>query len=293
MKKVFRAGILALLCLTLLAVSPGHLDAQALVFGTYPFGDPVRVQRGLTPLVHYLTETTGIPMRLVVTRDYNELSRRIVDGTVSFAWIGSANYVKTRVSVPSVRYLATYLEWNRQRTEAQPYYRAAIVTMASSDIRTLQDLRSTRFGFTDLDSTSGYAYPRMILASEGIDPAEFFQSVFFLGKHENIIQSLLAGSLDAGAISDGTYYNAREAHGDIFRVLAWSEPIPLDAIVAAGSVPMQQVETVRAALLAVPADHPVNVSIQDIFGWPAAGFAVLGDTFYDSVDRALGLTGAE
>ena len=260
-----------------------------MVFGSYPFGDPVRVQRGLSPLVQYLAEVTGTPMRLVVTRDYQELSRRMADGTVDFAWIGSANYARTRITVPSVQYIATYLEWNQDRTERLSFYRAAILTRSNSEFETLQSLKGARFGFTDRDSTAGYTYPRMMLTTAGFDYAEFFGSVFFLGTHENVIRALLAGSLDAGAVSDGTLFNAQVEHGDRFRVLAWSPPIPLDAVVAAAHVPPALVTAVRNALVALPADHPVHDSIERVFGWPAAGFAVMPDGFYEPVFRALQL----
>ena len=268
---------------------PALMHAEPLVFASYPFGDPVRVQRGLSPLVEYLSAATGTPMRLVVTRDYQELSRRLGDGTVDFAWIGSANYARTRISVPSIQYIATYLEWDRDRTERISFYRAVILARADSDFETLESLRGTRFGFTDRDSTAGYAYPRMMLTTAGFDYAEFFRSVFFLGTHENVIRALLAGSLDAGAVSDGTLLNAQTEHGDRFRVLAWSPPIPLDAVIAAEHVPPALVTAVRNVLVALPPDHPVHDAIERVFGWPAAGFNVMPESFYEPVFRALEL----
>ncbi|TVR03694.1 MAG: phosphate/phosphite/phosphonate ABC transporter substrate-binding protein [Spirochaetaceae bacterium] len=268
---------------------PLIVHAEPLIFASYPFGDPVRVQRGLAPLVEHLADVTGTPMRLVITRNYQELSSRLADGTVDFAWIGSANYDRTRIQVPSIQYLATYLEWNRERTERISFYRAVILTLADSEFETVESLRGTRFGFTDPDSTAGYAYPRMMMMTAGINYSQFFGSVFFLGTHENVIRALLAGSLDAGAVSDGTLFNAQSEHGDQFRVLMWSPPIPLDAVVAADHVSPALTAAVRNALLALPADHPVHDTIERVFGWPAAGFSVMPDEFYDPVFRALEL----
>lgn len=267
--------------------------AQTYTFATYPFGDPDRIYRAFAPLVDGLGSAVGVPMRLVVTRDYHELSERIADGSVDFAWIGSANYVVTRRVVPDLRYLATYMERDASGTRVQPYYQSVILTLASSGIRDFDDLAGGRFGFTSPDSTSGYAYPRMILKNEGIEPAEYFRSVFFLGRHNDVIAALLAGSLDAGACSDGTYYNAVAEHGDLFRVLRWSEPIPLDAVVAAPHVGERLSLRVRDYLVSLGADDPGIRAIEEAVGWPAAGFSIRTGEFYDSVEDAMEYTAGQ
>lgn len=266
------------------------VPAEELTFATYPFGDSSRIYRAFRPLTEYIAAETGEGVRLVVTRDYQELSDRLVDGSVDLAWIGSANYVKTRERLPEVRYLATYVERSISAGRVQPFYQSVIVTTAAAPYRSLNDLAGARFGFTSPDSTSGYAYPRMMLDAEGIVPDEFFASVFFLGRHDDVINALLAGSLDAGAVSDGTYYNARDRHGDRVRVLAWSEPIPLDALVAAPHVQPDVAERVRRAVLALDESHRATRAIRDELGWPAVGFESRSDQFYDSVERALDYT---
>jgi phosphonate transport system substrate-binding protein len=282
-------GLFCVLLVGTLLPLPGQdQPRESLVFATYPFGDAESIFRAFSPLVEYLAEETDRSIRLVVTRDYQELSDRLADGTVDIAWIGSANYVKTRRAVPDIRYLATYLERDVTGEVVQPYYRSVILTLAASEIHSLSDLAGKRFGFTSPDSTSGYYYPRMVLLREGLDPETFFGSVFFLGRHGDVINALLAGSLDGGTVSDGTYYNAVAGEGERFRVLAWSEPIPLDAVVAAAHLDSSLAGTLRTALTAIPEHHRTNRAIREHLGWNAAGFTVQPHSFYDSVERALG-----
>lgn len=284
-------SVISLLVTLSLASAP--LTAQELTFATYPFGDAATIYRAFSPTVEHIAAELGTPVRLVVTRDYAELSDRLVDGTVDLAWIGSANYVKTRERLPSVRYMATYLERSNAGGRVQPYYQSVIIARSDSRYRTLGDLEGARFGFTSPDSTSGYAYPRMILAAAGIDPEEYFRTVFFLGRHTDVISALLAGSLDAGAVSDGTYHNAIGEYGEIFTVLEWSEPIPLDAIVAAPHLAPETVATVRDILVQLPESHPAVQAVARELGWPAAGFEVRSDSFYDTVETALGYSGSQ
>jgi phosphonate transport system substrate-binding protein len=271
----------------LLLFSPGIAASDSLVFGAYPFGDPAIVHSALKPLTDYLSEKTAEDIRLVVTRDYKELFLRLADGTVDFAWIGSSNYVKSKKEIPGLHYLATYLELDVSSGKELSYYHSYIITLVESGIGSLEDLEGRRFGFTDPESTSGYAYPKMILEKSGIVPEQFFGSLFYLGRHDNVIGALLSGSLDAGAVSDGTYVNAVKAHGEKFRILARSEPIPLDAVAAAPHVDQLLRSRVRSALTALTPESPSMKAVQRIFGWPAAGFSVEASGFYDSVERAL------
>lgn len=277
----------------LLALGSHPATAQELTFATYPFGDGNTIYRAFLPTVEHLATELGVPVRLVVTRDYAELSDRLVDGTVDIAWIGSANYVKTRERLPSVRYVATYMERSLAGGRVQPYYQSVILTRSDSPYRSLEELAGTRFGFTSPDSTSGYAYPRMILADRDIQPEEFFGAVYYLGRHSDVINALRAGSLDAGAVSDGTYHNAVDEHGEIFTVLEWSEPIPLDAIVTAPGVSAATVAAIGRILTEMPESHTAVEAVRRELGWPAAGFEVRSDNFYDTVERALGYTSGQ
>lgn len=276
---------MVLLAFAVLPQTPAH--TQQLTFATYPFGDADTIYRAFRPTVEYIAAEIGQPVRLVVTRDYQELSDRLVDGTVDIAWIGSANYVKTRRRLPAIQYITTYLERSSATGELQPYYQSVILARSDSRYRSLQDLEGARFGFTSPDSTSGYAYPRMMLAAAGIDPETYFESIFFLGRHSNVISALNAGSLDAGAVSDGTYYNTVVDYPQQFTVLEWSVPIPLDALAAAPHLGRNTVLQVRQALEALPETHPSVQVIQRELGWPAAGFATLSDALYNSVETAL------
>lgn len=264
----------------------GHADSITLA--TYPFGDAAIIHKAFSPLAQYLEEALSVPVQLVVTRDYGELAGRLREGTVDLAWIGSANYVHIFESAPAPQYIATYRERSMESGQLQAFYRAAILALSNSEYASLDDLEGVRFGFTDPDSTSGHAYPRMMLAQAQIEPESFFANIYYLGTHRSVIEALLAGSIHAGAVSDGTYYNAMTDYPAQFRVIAWSDPIPLDAFVAAAEVPEATVDQVRQALLDIGAgDHPVNQAIRDQLGWPAAGFEKRSAEFYRPLAQAL------
>ncbi len=275
----FAATALALLAMCASA------SAAEVRLGIFPSNDPAKLYAVMRVLGDYLAAETGDTYTPVVTRDYDELAQRVRDRTVDIAWVNTLNYVRLASDVPSARYLVTYMERNENTGKVTPFYQSYVVATTASGIATLDGIRGKRFAFTDRASTSGYAVPHRMLADHGIDPDADFASVVFLKRHDRVVEALLAGAVDAGAISDGTYFSARRAHGDALRILARSEPIPLDAIVSSGSLPADTVAKVKAALLRMGGQDPFCAAMRTTLGWNAAGFAERDDRFYDPVRR--------
>ncbi len=253
----------------------------------YPMTDPQKLLPPIRVLAGYLGERSGEIITPIITRDYNEMVLRLEDRTVDIAWLNPVNYLKLKERLPDLQYIATYMEFNQDAGEIIPYYHSYIITLKESTITAISQAQDQRMAFTDPGSTSGYAYPAMMLRKLGIEPETYFRNVFFLKRHDRVIEALVAGSIDLGAVSDGTYHSAVQTHGDIFRVLLKSDPIPLDAIVSPAHIPPERVAMYREALAAMALDHPFNTTMEEMLGWPAAGFSVLDDSLYDGFREAL------
>lgn len=274
------------LAITLVPLTASTARAD-LRLAVYPMTDPQKLLPPMRILAEYLGERTGEVITPIITRDYHEMVLRLEDRSVDIAWLNPVNYLKLRERLPNLRYIATYMEFNQDAGEVIPYYHSYIITLKESAITELSQARDQRMAFTDVGSTSGYAYPAMMLRNLDIEPEEYFRNVFFLKRHDRVIEALVAGSIDLGAVSDGTYHSAVQTHGDIFRILLKSDPIPLDAIVAPGHISPERAAIYQEALAAMPREHPFNAVMQEMLGWPAAGFSVLDDSLYDGFREAL------
>lgn len=277
---------LCLALMFLLLANIANADSHT-KFAIYPMTDPQRLMEPMRILSEYLGGHTGEAITPVITRDYNEMVLRLEDRSVDIAWLNPVNYLKLKERLPSLQYIATYMEMGKETGEPTPYYHAYIITRKDSGIEDLAQARGRNFAFTDLGSTSGYAYPAMMLRQRGIEPESFFQKVFFLQRHDRVIEALVSGSIDVGAVSDGTFHAAAQDHGDIFHILAKSDPIPLDAIVAPGHISAERAALYQELLRSLPLDHPFNAAMREHLGWPAAGFAVRGDSLYDGFREAM------
>lgn len=261
--------------------------AAELRLAVYPMTDPQKLLSPMRVLAEYLSDQTGETIVPIITRDYNEMVLRLEDHSVDIAWLNPVNYLKLKERLPGLRYIATYMERNQDAGEIIPFYHSYIITLKESAITEISQARDLRMAFTDVGSTSGYAYPSMMLRKRGIDPDTFFRNVFFLKRHDRVIEALVAGSIDLGAVSDGTYHSAVQTHGDIFRILIKSDPIPLDAIVAPDHISPERVAIYQKALAAMPLEHPFNTTMEATLGWPAAGFSIRDDSLYEGFREAL------
>lgn len=262
------------------------LSAKEYIFATYPSNTPSKVIEALTPLMEYLSAQSGDTFKLVVTKDYEELTKRIEEKSVDFAWVNTKNFVLLKGKIPSLRYLVTYLEHSKSG-KITPYYQSFIVALKDANITSLEEAKGKHFAFTDKESTSGYAYPMMIFEERHINPYTFFQKVFFLKKHDKVIEALMTHSIEVGAISDGTYYNALEKYGEHFTILETSQPIPLDAIVASENVSQEESQRIAHLLEAIPLDSPSNKAFEEHLGWASAGFVKKDERFYETFKRTF------
>lgn len=262
------------------------LHAKEYIFATYPSNNPAKIIRAFAPLMEYLSANTNDTFKLVVTKDYDELFSRIEEKSVDFAWVNTKSFVLLKEKNPSLRYLATYLEHSKNG-QITPYYQSFIVTLKSLHVNALEEAKGKHFAFTDKDSTSGYAYPMLMLEERHINPYTFFQKVFFLKKHDKVVEALVNRSIDVGAMSDGTYYNAAEKYGDQFTILAASEPIPLDAIVASANVSQDESKRIAILLEQIPIDSAINKAFEAFLGWESAGFVRKDERFYEPFKRIL------
>ncbi len=219
-------------------------------FGIVRAVDAASARAKLTEACEQLSRALGVVVFPHQAVSYRDLADGIERGTLGFAWL------------PPM--LAIELEDRRQiepvalpvRRGTTSYHSAIVARRGSA--KTLDDLRGKRMAWVDKASAGGYVVPRMHLVGAGFDVRNLFASEMFVGTHDAVVDTLLAGRADVGATfctvdprshrvvqagwtaADGT------AHKPV-DVVALAGPIPNDAIFAHVSVGLD----LRAKLLSV------------------------------------------
>ncbi len=112
---------------------------------------------------------------------------------------------------------------------------SVIIVRNDSGLRQIDELRGKRIAFGYPESTTSNLIPRMMLRQGKIGPADLTDDATLLksqahkiyfeyaGSHQAVIEAVLAGTVDAGAVLN-VYYDRNEDRGLV--ALSTSEPYP-------------------------------------------------------------------
>ncbi len=227
-----------------------------------------------SPLINWLGQETGVKFVMVGVQDYEQSVNLLANGEVDLAFMGAGSLIAAQKQEPEVRMLATYSYWSEELEEMIDSYTSMIITLKTrDDVNSLQDLAGMKFGFVAEDSTSGFRVPYIMLRDQEIDYETYFDEFFFVGNHAGVADAVVAESIDAGTIASDLLPLSIESHGDVFKVIAESTPIPGPGIAVHPSVQAELQTKIQEAL--VRADPMLFEATA------ADGFVIRPDSFYD------------
>ena len=203
-----------------------------------------------------LSEALGIKVSEVNASDYNAVVEAMRTGKADIAFYGPVSYVQAAERANAEVLVVPAKEGKKENAG----YTSQIIVRADSDIQTLEDLRGKSFAFVDPSSTSGNYVPTLELmnAIDGLTNDDlhtnggFFESVIYSGKHQNGLQSVLNGDVDAAPISSDTLRQeiaAGRANEADLRIIHESAVIPASPFAIRGDLPDDLKEAVKEFLL--------------------------------------------
>ena len=157
------------------------------------------------PLQAYLSEALGVPVKLIIPKDYNATIEGLGNGSYDFAIFGAVSYVKAHKKFDVVPLV---------QRDIDKQFHSLFITQADSSIKSLADLKGKRFAFGDVVSTSGHIMPYRNMVDAGINPEKDLQWTRFTGSHAATVQAVAAGIADAGSV-DETVFKSLVADGKV------------------------------------------------------------------------------
>lgn len=231
----------------------------------------------------YLKKETGLEIMLYVPKDYDELVEQFGKDKPCFGMMSSQSYV-----VANKKYGAQ-VKLRAVRFGHSVYY-GMIVVNSASGFKKLSDLNGKTIAYTDPLSTSGYLYPKKLLARKGVALGKEIMA----GKHDEVIRLVYEGKADAGAAffsppsSTGDIRDARErlksTYPDVEKrvtILTKTEPIPNDPIVFSKDFDLNTARKLYTALVKMAIDKEGKQVLLDLYG--IEGFAKASDADYNSL----------
>jgi phosphonate transport system substrate-binding protein len=162
-----------------------------------------------------------------------------------------------------------------RRARGDVEYHTVFFALSSSGLESVQDLNGHIIAFDEKYSTSGYMLPLAYLIEAGLNPVEVGSvessvandeiGYVFAGEDETIIQWVVSGRVIAGVTHNLQYAEIPEETRAEFTILAETESVPRQVVMASPDLSPEVIAAVQAVLLAM-AESEEGVAIMDGFG---------------------------
>lgn len=202
-------------------------EENEIIFGVNPFTKPDTIKKTYVPILEEVCETLDLKARTIILKDYDALIDSIASGIIDIGWFSPFAYINAKKK-SNIEPLVS------PKVNGKDFYNGYIITLKNNDINSLKDLKKKHFGYVDVNSASGYLYANHVLEINGIKPKRDFSKYSFLGSHDNVIQSVLSGEIDAGATYDEAFERMKDEGYPMekLEIIGKSADIPKDAIAA-------------------------------------------------------------
>ncbi|HZW24461.1 MAG TPA: PhnD/SsuA/transferrin family substrate-binding protein [Gallionella sp.] len=219
-----RTSLRRLLASLALLLAAGALWAEPVRIGVLAFRSKPQTLAQWKPLETVLERQMPERDFEIEALDYAELNLAVASRRLDFVLTNPGHYVllaqRSGLSAP----LATLV--NAEHGRPMYAYGGTILTLASSDIRTLADLRGRRVATATHEALAGYQMQAYELAIQGI-PAPAGELLVETGMpHDRVVEAVLGGRADAGFVRSSVIEQmAREGKLDLarVRVLNWQD----------------------------------------------------------------------
>ncbi len=215
---------------------------RPLTLAVLPYLSATELHVRFQPLLAWLGQEMGHPLELLVAPDYETMVSMVGLDAVDLAYIGPAPFVRMAERHGPKTLLG------RLSVDGKATFTGVIVTRTNARLTALSDLRGKRFAFGDRLSTMSHLIPHHMLVEAGVRLSDL-QGHAFLGSHTNVVQAVLSGEFDAGAVKDEVFTQYRDSG---LRSLARTPPISQQVFLATTRLSADLASAAGAALARAP-----------------------------------------
>jgi phosphonate transport system substrate-binding protein len=229
-------------------------------------------------LIEYLGNKLGQETKLVQRVTYGEVNDLLAVGEVDIAFVCSGAYIELRQKKVAELLVVPVVDG------ATTYY-SLILARNNLAVRSLSDLRGSRFAFVDPLSNTGFLFPNWRIHQRGETAEAFFSETVFSNSHEASIGMVAGGMVDAAAVDnlvfDAVVADSPEVRGKV-QIVEKSEGFGIPPVVVRTGVTPAAKRAYREALLSAHEDEVGRESLRRL-GFD--GFTPGDEEAYDRVEQ--------
>ncbi len=223
-KFIFNLIVLAFIFTPLRISAKQDVLQEEILIGLIPEQNIFKQMDRYRPLASYLSEKSGVRIRLTILSRYGDIVERFVSRGMDGAFFDSLTGVMA-VTKLGVEPVARPVNLDGTST-----VRSYIFVRADSRINSVSDMKGKRIVFVDRATATGYLFVIAFLQEKGIsDINKYFGEYFFTGSHDSAIYSVLDNRADIGS-AQSTIFNMLVSKDPTIRkelhIIAQSEEFP-------------------------------------------------------------------
>jgi phosphate/phosphite/phosphonate ABC transporter binding protein len=253
-------------------------EVRRVRLGLTPYLRPQDLLRDTEPFRAWMQDRLGVPVSMTVAANYDGLGQMLARGEIDLAAFSPYGYLRAQQGGIGLRPLVTVIADGSARSAGY------VVVRDDSPVRTVEELKGARVAFVDPASTSGWLMSSALLLKKGVHPSKDLGGAAFLGSHDAVLDAVLAGTFDAGAVYQGAlamWGSRNTASVHRFRIVGKTSRMPRDVYCVRKDAP----EGLADALLALLADfstlHPDGRTVLDPMS--VNGFVRVDDSAFDEL----------
>lgn len=224
-----------LLTLFLTSTHAASADGKnVLTFGVVPQESSSKLAEQWTPLMNYLTEHLGKPVRFATAPDIPTFEKRVINGEYDIAYMNPYHYVEFSDN-PGYQAIAR---------EAAKRIHGIVVVRQASDIKTLADLEGSTIVFP-----APAAFAATILVRAELEKLGISYTPKFVSSHESVYLNVQKGFALAGGGIERTLDSAQKEGLRGVRVLWRSEGFTPHAIAVNPQLAQEFADLLQRALI--------------------------------------------
>jgi len=214
------------------------------------------------PIVEYLFQETGIPIRQIFPDTFAEHIQMVGQGKIDISFSNPLVYIQIADRFQA-RAFARIVE-----QDGRSAFRGQIICRADNKaIQNIQDCRNKRWIAVDPRSAGGYLFALDTFQQHGLKK-EDFETIAFSpgpgGKQEKVVQAVFLGEYDIGSIREGTLEVMQDRLDlSAIRILATTKHYPGWVYAARKGLDPKKVQTIKQALCALDPESPGQADILD------------------------------
>lgn len=236
----------------------------------------------VTALTEYLRQHLSLPLQLVDDIPWQQREQGFDNGDIQICWICGLPYAWKKDRPGSAIELLATPVLEARRYAGKAVYLSDIVVHRDSPFQCFDDLADSRWAYNEPHSHSGCYVVRNHLAKLGKD-GDFFAEIIESGAHQNSLQMILAGKIDAAAIDSWVLeleLQKMPEQREKIRIIDTLGPSAFPPFIISKQVPLPLRQQLRNALLDMH-NNPQGLAILQAV--QISHFAESHDRDYDGI----------